>query len=93
MSVPTGKASISVKVGSHLSLKIGLQALFEAEPALEDVDLVARVVLRDPDLIPGSGDEFFETVASGGSELPVGSGDVLKEDIDLIFRTSLVINF
>ena len=57
------------------------------------MDVVARVQLVDPDGIPASGDEFFETVESGGSQLIIGSGDTRKEKIDEIFKTSLVIKF
>jgi hypothetical protein len=85
--------SISVIVARHLSLKVSLQGLFENEPALEDADVIARIELIDPDGVPGSGDEFFRTVESGGFALVVGSGDVRKDQIDTIFKTSLVISF
>lgn len=85
--------SISVDLSSHLALKISLRGLFESEPALEDVDVVARVILVDPDGTPGNGDEFFETVVSGGSELVLGTGTAQKDEIDTIFKTSLVIKF
>jgi putative salt-induced outer membrane protein YdiY len=85
--------SISVDLSSHLALKVSLQGLFENEPALEDVDVVARIQLRDPDDIPGSGDEFFETVETGGSELVVRSEDIRRDQVDMVFRTSLVISF
>jgi len=85
--------SVSVKVSSHLALKVSLQGLFENEPALEDVDVVARVELVDPDGVPASGDEFFRTVESGGFALLVDTGDVRKDQIDTIFKTSLAISF
>jgi hypothetical protein len=67
--------------------------MYEAEPALEDVDLIARVNLVDPDGTPGSGDEFFETVSTGGSEIVIGEESILEDELDTIFRTSLVITF
>lgn len=87
------KNSISVKLSSHLALKVSLQGLFENEPALEEVDVLARVQLVDPDDVPASGDEYFETVGSGGSELFVRSEDIRKDELDMIFKTSLVVNF
>lgn len=85
--------AISVSLSSHLALKVSLQGLFESEPALEDVDVIVRAQLVDPDGIPGSGDEFFESLESGSSEIVVNSGDIRKEEVDVIFRTSLVIKF
>jgi hypothetical protein len=83
------KNSISVKVSHHLALKVSLQGLFENEPALEDGDVIARVeVFEDVD-----GTVFFRTVESGGSEIIVGSGDIRKDELDTIFKTSLVISF
>ena len=87
------KNSISVNVSSHLALKVSLQGLFENEPALEDVDVVARVEVVDPDGSPGSGDEFFQTVESGGERFVTGSGDIRKAQFDKVFKTSLVIKF
>jgi hypothetical protein len=80
-------------LSKHLALKVSLQLLYEAEPALEEVDLVAFVTLIDPDGIPGNGDEFFQTVPSGGTEIVFGDTDIRKDELDSIFRTSLVINF
>ena len=77
----------------RLSLKVGLQALYSNEPALEDVDVVIRANLIDPDGIPGTGDEFFESVAEGGNETELGEDKIRKDDLDLVFRTSLVIDF
>jgi hypothetical protein len=88
--------SVGVNLSHHLSLKVSLQWLFENEPALEDVDIVAWVVLNDPDGIPGNGDEFFETVDlgdPGSSPIGAGSGDIRKEELDTIFSTALVIEF
>ena len=85
--------SVSVNLSKHLAMKVGLQWLYEAEPALEDVDLIARVNLVDPDGTPGSGDEFFETVSSGGTEIVIGEDSIEKDELDTIFRASLVITF
>jgi hypothetical protein len=85
--------SITVSMTSHLALKVSLQWIYSNEPALEEVDVVAFVVLVDPDGTPGNGDEFFQTVGSGGGEIEVGDADIRKDEIDTIFRTSLVINF
>jgi len=85
--------SLAVNMGKHLALKTSLQWLFNKEPALEEVDLVARVELVDPDGVPGSGDEFFRTVTTGGIEIEFGETNIRKEDFDSIFRTSLVVNF
>lgn len=85
--------ALGVSMSNHLSLRISLQLLFENEPALEDVDIIARAELVDPDGIPGTGDEFFETVTSGGSRSIVGRGRIHKDRLDSIFRTALVISF
>ena len=85
--------AVSVTLSDHLALKVSLQWLFASEPALEEVDLKAFVELIDPDGIPGSGDEFFRTMASGGAEIDLGDADIRKEHLDTTFRTSLVINF
>lgn len=85
--------AISVSMNKWLSLRVSLRWLYSNEPALEDVDLLARVELRDPDGVPGSGDEFFETVSGGGAELVFGETRVRKEKLDQIFKTTLVISF
>ena len=84
--------SISVNLSQHLALKVALLGHFNAEPALEDVDLFARAVVVDPDGVPGSGDEFFQTVASGG-EIEVGTVRLRKRELDTTFRTSLTLKF
>jgi len=84
---------VSVSMGKRLSLKVSLQWLYASEPALEEVDVIARVQLFDPDGIPGNGDEFFETLESGGSELTVGEDSLRKKELDTTFRTSLLITF
>jgi hypothetical protein len=77
----------------RLSLRVSLHWLYNNLPALEDIDLVARVEVVDPDGIPGNGDEYFETVESGG--FPIDAGSVLerKEKLDTVFTTSLGISF
>jgi hypothetical protein len=86
-------SSVSVAMGKHVSLRVSLQYLFNNLAALEDVDVVAHVVLEDPDGVPGSGDEYFRTVSSGGFEITVGESPVRKEQLDTVFRTTLVIDF
>ncbi|MDP6605203.1 MAG: DUF481 domain-containing protein [Dehalococcoidia bacterium] len=86
--------SVTVSMSENLSLKVSLQLLYENEPALETgLDVVAHAELLDPDGIPGSGDELFETVASGGAMLVLGSADARKGSLDTVFRTALVITF
>ncbi|MCZ6650675.1 MAG: DUF481 domain-containing protein [Acidobacteria bacterium] len=85
--------SLRVALSTHLALKVSLQSLFASEPALEEVDLKAFVILEDPDGVPGNGDEFFRTVSSGGAKLALGNTDIRKQGLDTIFRTSLVIKF
>ncbi len=85
--------SLSVSISKRLSLRVSLRLLYNSEPALEDVDVTARVELRNPDGVPGSGDEYFETVGSGGIEITLGEADVRKEELDLVFKTTLVVSF
>ena len=86
--------ALTVSVVSHVSLKVSLQWLYENEPALEsDLDVIAFVELVNPDAVPGSGDEIFRTVSSGGSKLVLGSADARKDKLDTVFRTALVIKF
>lgn len=87
----TGSASVSMN--KRLALRLSLQFLFNSEPALEDVDVIARLELVDPDGIPGSGDEFFQTLADGGIEIDTGNRRLRKEELDTVFRASLVVNF
>jgi hypothetical protein len=87
-------SSLTVAVVSHVSLKVSLQWLYENEPALEpDLDVVAFVEVINPDAIPGSGDERFRTLSSGGSKFVLGSADARKDKLDTVFRTALVIKF
>jgi len=86
--------SLDVAMSTHLGLKISLQWLYNNEPALEDVDVIADVELMDPDGVPGSGDEFFITVDPGtGAELVLGEVSIRKKQLDTVFRTSLSIRF
>jgi hypothetical protein len=85
--------SIAVTMSKRLKLGVSLQGLYSAEPALEDVDIKAFVNVIDPDGVPGNGDEFFETVGSGGSEINLGEDSIRKERLDLIFRASLIVSF
>jgi hypothetical protein len=85
--------SVSVKMAKHLALKVSLQWQLNSEPALEDADVVAYVLVVDPDGVPGSGDEYFQTVASGGAKLELGENRIRKEELDTVFRTTLVIDF
>lgn len=81
-------------MNSHLSLKASVQWLYESEPALDtDLDVIAFAEVVNPDGIPGSGDEFFRTLPSGGVKLVVGTGNARKDKLDTVFRTSLVISF
>jgi putative salt-induced outer membrane protein YdiY len=84
---------LAVNMTSHLALKISLQLTYSSEPALEEVDVIVRFRLVDPDGIPGNGDEFFETVESGGGEITVGEDTIRKESLDTTFRTSLQITY
>jgi hypothetical protein len=87
-------SALTVSMVRHVSLKVSLQWLYENEPALEsDLDVVAFVEVINPDGIPGSGDERFRTLSSGGSKLVVGSADARKDKLDTIFKTALVLKF
>jgi hypothetical protein len=87
-------SALTVSMVRHVSLKVSLQWLYENEPALEsDLDVVAFVEVINPDGIPGSGDERFRTLSSGGSKLVVGSADARKDKLDTVFKTALVLKF
>ena len=85
--------AVGVEISEYLSLRVSLQFLYEHEPALEDIDIVARVVLVDPDGTPGTGDELFETVPEGGMSIDLGEGRIRKNPLDTVLRTALVISF
>ena len=84
---------VAVSMSTHLKLKLSLQLTWANEPALEDVDIIVRAIVIDPDGIPGNGDEFFQTVDSGGSEITIGEGTLRKEQLDTTVRMSLQIDF
>jgi hypothetical protein len=67
--------------------------LYNSLPALEEVDLVGQVVLVDPDGVPGSGDELFETVASGGAPVDLGTVPERKEKLDTVVTMTLGVTF
>jgi putative salt-induced outer membrane protein YdiY len=81
--------ALAVSMTEKLSLKISFRWLYNHEPALEDLDVIARVIIVDPDGTPGTGDERFRTVDSGGFEVNLGEGRERKETLDKIFRVSL----
>ena len=83
--------SVRVPISDRLSLKVRLQWRYASEPAFEDIDTRALTVLIDPDGIPGSGDEFFETVASGGTAIDLGETRERKKELDTVFSTSLTV--
>src|SRR5262245_61135709 len=86
--------ALTVSVTNHISLKLSLQWLFENEPALEsDLDVIAFVDVLNPDGIPGSGDERFRIIESGGTKLVLGAADARKDRLDTVIRTALVIKF
>ena len=85
--------ALSVSLSRHLALRIGLQLLYENDPAQEDVAVIARAAVVDPDGMPGSGDELFETVPAGGTTIALGERQIRRDRLDTIFRTALVIGF
>ena len=87
------ETALSVSLSRHLALRVSLQLLYENHPAQEDVAVIARTAVVDPDGVPGSGDELFETVADGGTTIALGERLVRRDRLDAIFRTALVIGF
>ena len=87
------ETALSVSLSRHLALRVSLQLLYENHPAQEDVAVIARTAVVDPDGVPGSGDELFETVADGGTTIALGERQVRRDRLDAIFRTALVIGF
>jgi hypothetical protein len=86
--------ALSVSITSRVLLKVSLQWLYENEPALEsDLDVIAFVEVLNPDGIPGSGDERFRTLGSGGTKLVLGSQDARKNRLDTVIQTALAIKF
>ena len=68
------RSAVSVSLSRRLALRVGLQLLYEGDPAPEDVAVIARAAVLDPDGMPGSGDELFETLVDGGATITLGSG-------------------
>src|SRR5262245_47593536 len=86
--------ALTVSVTNRVSLKVSVQWSYENEPALEsDLDVIAFVEVLNPDGVPGSGDERFRTLESGGTKLVLGAADARKDRLDTIIRTALVIKF
>jgi len=85
--------TLNVPMSQRLSLVVSLKWQFNNFPALEDIDVVAEVVTRDPDGVPGSGDEFLETVSEGGTLIDVGTVRERKKSLDTVISTSLRITF
>jgi putative salt-induced outer membrane protein YdiY len=84
--------SISVKMSAHLALKVSLRWLYNNQPALRDVDVIARLDFLDPDpTVPG--DDVIVTVDEGGFVLELGETSVRREQLDTVFNTSLVVKF
>jgi hypothetical protein len=86
-------SSIRIPMTDRLSLRVSLHWLYNNIPALDDFDLVGRAVLVDPDGIPGNGDEYFQTVDSGGVEIDLGTQVERREKLDTVWTTSLGISF
>ena len=84
---------------AHEDFRPGAHCWRAQPPAIEHrqqltgFDVVAFVEVTNPDGIPGSGDERFRTLSSGGSKLVVGSADARKDKLDTIFKTALVLKF
>ena len=86
--------SLTVSVNNAVSIKGSVQWLFENEPALEsDLDVVAYVEVVNPDGIPGTGDERFRTLSSGGTKFVLGSSLARRDKLDTVVRMALVITF
>ena len=86
-------SSVSVAMGKHVSLRVSLQYLFNNLARPGGRRRRGARCAQIPDGVPGSGDEYFRTVSSGGFEITVGESPVRKEQLDTVFRTTLVIDF
>jgi len=86
-------STLRVPMSKRLSLRVSLHWLYNSIPALEDNDLVAQVLVVDPDGIPGNGDEYFETVDTGGFPIDAGTTLERREKLDTMFTTSLGLSF
>ena len=87
------RSAVSVSLSRHLALRVGLQLLYENDPAPEEVAVIARAAVLDPDGRPGSGDELYETAPDGGTTVALGLDRIRRNRLDTIFRTSLVVGF
>ena len=85
--------ALRVALSKHLALRVALQWLYEHQPVPEETAVVVHAELIDPDGEPGSGDEFFETVADEDIAITLGTLRVQRERLDTVFRTALVISF
>ena len=82
-------ANLHIEVLNHALRNIPADRIrLHVSPTISDINSDNTV-----DGIPGNGDEFFETVSTGGGELVVGEVSIRKDELDTIFRTSLVITF
>jgi len=78
--------TLSVAMNKRLSLAVSLQFLYNSEPGLEDVDVIARVEWNPVE-------EYYETVSSEGTAIMLGEDRIRLKELDTVFRTSLVMNF
>lgn len=83
--------SVSVPISERLSLKVRLEWRYASLPAFEDIGVSALTILVDPDGTPGSGDEFFQTVASAGTAIELDSVRERKKELDTVFSTSITV--
>ena len=85
--------AVGIEITEALALRVSLQFLYENEPALEDVSLLALVKLIEPVSTQEQQGSLFETVSVGGILLDLGDGKIRKNGLDTILRTALVISF
>ena len=85
--------AVGIEITEALALRVSLQFLYENEPALEDVSLLALVKLIEPVSTQEQQGSLFETVSVGGIRLDLGDGKIRKNGLDTILRTALVISF
>jgi hypothetical protein len=75
----------------RISTTAATTRLFESKPALQTaLDVIAYVTLVNPDGVTASGEEFFRTLESGGTELLLGSDYARREKLDTIVRTAVI---
>ena len=92
VDIETGVNTAISKIRQALRDSSDAPAFVETVPG-KGYRFIALVEVVNPDTIPGSGDEFFRTLSSGGSKLVLGSADARKDKLDTVFRTALVIKF